>query len=173
MKRWLTIEEYKRRKTAEAEADMERIEFLEKLDASEIMLSDWETEFIESYMQARSEGREQRWFTEGRRRSTDKMRDYYAEELWEKNGSRWQRHGPTSSPHQVEIPEANTDGCMYLVRGENGLQTPCNEPATCQTRAGFRYCETHRQIAAEACKHKKTSLVTIPINRRNAETQRL
>ncbi len=159
MKPWLPIEEYKRRKTAEAEADMERITFLEKLDGSELLLTDWEQEFVGSFMQARSEGREQSWWTAGRRASADKMLDRYAVELGEKNGSRWQRHGPTSSPRRVEIPAANPGCCMYLVQDESGGQRPCNEAAKWRAGNGFLYCDAHGAIAREAVKRKGGHLV--------------
>jgi hypothetical protein len=163
----MPIEEYKRLKISRAAADAERGTFLEKLDGSDLILSDWEVEFVGNYMQARSEGRWQGWFTYGRREAADKMGDKYAEELGEKRTSNAEHR--TSNVQR--IPEATPGGCMYLVTANNARQSPCNQPATCQTRAGFRYCDTHRDIAAEACRRKKVGFSVVEINRRGAEMQ--
>jgi len=59
-----------------------------------------------------------------------------------------------------EIPGA----CMYLVRGEAGPLERCNAPAVCQTLRGFRYCKTHRNLAAEACQRKKIPFIIRPLH---------
>jgi hypothetical protein len=156
-RKWLPLDVYKRNKIAQAELDMGRITFLEKLDASDLMLTDWEQDFVGNFMQARSDWREQAWWTDGRREASDKMRMKYGVELGMQEIRKTKTNGG-------QIPEADPGCCMYLVQADGGSQSACNELATCQTRAGFRYCRSHQQIAAEACKRKGTSLVAQAIS---------
>ena len=61
MSQQLSIDERQAQRRLMAEYDVDRATFLEALDASDLLLTDWETEFVGSYMQARSEGRWQNW----------------------------------------------------------------------------------------------------------------
>jgi len=163
-RKWLPLEVYKRRKIDQGDMDAARATFLDKLEDSDLMLTDWETAFVGSYREARSDGRWQEWFTDGRRASADKMREKYGDDLGLPSTRR------ESSP-KVEIAQADPAGCMYLVRGEGGLQRPCNEPAHWQTKQGFRYCDAHEAAAAEACRRKKVGFSVLPINRQNGESR--
>jgi hypothetical protein len=112
--------------------DNARLDFLRKLIASDLMLTEWEDSFVASF---ESSSRPSLWFTPGRRISTDKM--------WMKYGPDLSHPFPTDDvtvqPHR--IPPAKAGCCEFLVRGEDGLQRPCNEPAVLQRASGFRYCQ--------------------------------
>lgn len=62
-----------------AVADTRRGEFLRALGDSEYVVSDWEAQFINSFLDFTSNrpGDEPRWWTEGRRASADRMMSHY------------------------------------------------------------------------------------------------
>ena len=118
--------------------------FMDKLVADQrgensLNLPEWEVNFLASYQQS---ARPSLWFTAGRRPVVDRM---------------WRKWGPDLGyPHPSDtingpapIAPADPSGCEYLVRGEDGRQSRCNEPAVWQgsrrgPRPGLRYCQMHR-----------------------------
>ena len=144
--------------------DAQYVEFLKRLGADQrggnsLNLTEWESQFLGTFMLS---PRQDRWMTEGRRKSTDKM---------------WMRYGgELSFPHPLDtVPEAQSaalcrdaataDGCEYLVRDDAGPQRRCNEPAVCrESRAGgtkgLRYCETHKEAVLKA--FPKIVLIKLP-----------
>lgn len=116
--------------------DNARLNFLRRLINSDLLLTEWEDAFVASF---ESSSRPSLWFTPGRRISADKM--------WMKYGPDLNHPFPTdqaelgsNKPHR--IPSAKAGCCEFLIRGEDGLQRPCNEPAVLQRASGFRYCQT-------------------------------
>ena len=115
--------------------------FMDKLSADQrlqnrLNLPEWEVNFLASYQRS---SRPALWFTPGRRPVVDKM---------------WMKWGPDLGyPHPLDtingptpIAPADPAGCEYLVRGEDGRQQRCNEPAVCREsrqmgKLGLRYCE--------------------------------
>lgn len=69
-----------RRLDAEREGDLRRGEFLRALDESDYTVTDWEAQFIESFLNFTSTrpGDAARWWTPGRRTSCDRMMSHYA-----------------------------------------------------------------------------------------------
>ena len=119
--------------------DAERCNFLRKLDGSELLVSDWEAQFIESFLRA---SQPTQWFTPGRRVSADKMRMKY--------GGEPEIKMPFFSDRVAApvLPDADPTGCQFMVRDEERRQRPCNDTAAWQRLNGFRYCES----CAEAVK---------------------
>ena len=113
-----------------------------------LILGEWEGNFVASYQRS---SRPSLWFTPGRRLAVDRM---------------WMKWGPDLKfPHPLDtvserprILEADPAGCEYLVRGDDGRQHHCNEPAAWQgerrgVRAGLRYCEAHKIAVDRAFNH--------------------
>lgn len=125
--------------------DQERSDFLRKLDGSELLVSDWEAQFIESFLR---ESNPAHWFTPGRRVSADKMRMKYGNEPEIKM--------PFFS-ERVAAPvfeDADPIGCQFMVRDEDRRQRPCNDVATWQRLNGFRYCESHAEAVKSDLKRR-------------------
>lgn len=136
----------------------DRMEFVDKLveamrGDNGLLVTEWENRFIGSY---RSSSGTPGWFTEARAMSTDLMWKRYGAEI----GMPWPEDHVDGSVKRV-IPEAVAGGCMYLVKGDDGRQRPCNEPAVLMRLNGFRYCQACADKAAEACRrhHQKITLV--------------
>jgi hypothetical protein len=125
--------------------DQERCGFLRKLDGSELLVSDWESRFIESFLQSSHDAI---WFTPGRRVSADKMRMKY--------GSEPEIKMPFFSERVAApvIPDADPTGCQFLERDEYRRQRPCNAPAAWQRLNGFRYCESHAEAVKSDLKRR-------------------
>lgn len=129
----------------------ERANFLRALDASDLVVSDWEAKFIESFLNAY---RWWNWFTEGRQVATDKM--------WMKYGAMLalpypKTEGSGKSMGQ-KIPEADENGCQFLVGNK-----PCNAPAVKQRRNGFRYCHEHAEQVQRDLKRRGKTMELIPV----------
>jgi hypothetical protein len=111
--------------------DRERGIFLRKIAKTELMLSEWEQNFVSSYLASTGSN----WFTPGRREAVDRMRRKFG-------------HEPEiGMPYPLEVEPtkpapADPTGCEYLVRGD-GLEWHCNEPAALARASGFRYCQNH------------------------------
>lgn len=114
--------------------DLQRLEFLQKLLASDLLLTDWEQQFTGSF---RSSSRPSLWFTEGRRTSTDKM--------WMKYGGELNHPFPTDAI-ATKIAPADEDCCQCYVRLD-GRQQHCNAPAFWQAANGWLYCNEHAEAA--------------------------
>ena len=112
--------------------DLDRCEFLRKLDGSDLILSIWECQFIVSFMR---DGRSV-WFTPGRRESADKMRMKYGSE------PEISLPFPLAESSPSLASQADAGCCQFLV-SEDGRQSPCNAPAAWKRQNGFRYCEDH------------------------------
>ena len=159
----MSIEEWKRNKIARGDLTAGLQTFLEALDRSDLVLTDWEADFVANYLQARSEGRGQGWFSDGRIEAAIRMQEKY--------------HVQLNLPGSVKFatPQAKFDltaapgCCMFLVSDPGHPQRPCNDAAVCQTRTGFRYCEIHRETAAEACRRKKVPFNTQALAAGNAK----
>ena len=124
--------------------------------ANGILLPEWESNFLASFRQS---SRPSLWFTEGRRKITDRM---------------WMRFGPDIGlPHPLDtvsatrrIPDADPDGCQYQVRPDGGgAQVPCNEPAEYREPGKLRYCKLHAEAVELAVKRagKRIALVKFPL----------
>ena len=137
--------------------DLQRMEFVQQLLSSDLLLSEWEEQFLASY---RMSSRPTLWFTAGRRVSTDKM--------WMKYGATLNHPYPTDDVRctargearvaPAALPEAQPNGCMYYVRDENKQLVRCNEPAVRENRAGFIYCLEHAELAQKQVKRGGGSL---------------
>lgn len=114
----------------------ERAGFLRKLDQSDLVVTDWEAEFIASFLNSY---RWYMWFTPGRIAACDKMILKYGHEP---------EIGFDFTPTRpVEFPAVHPNGCQFLVNAADNdrRQKPCNEPATKMRRNGFRYCDVHAE----------------------------
>jgi len=131
-------------KAATSITDLQRLEFLNKLSKSDLLLSEWEKGFVASFRMAT---RPTLWFTAGRRESVDKMRMLYGSE------PEIAMPFPLAEPSPVNHTEADPAGCMYLTR-EDGRQFPCNEPAALQRKNGFRYCQACGEAVQTALKRR-------------------
>lgn len=134
--------------------DREYGRFLFRLAADQrttnsINISEWDGRFLHSFI---ASSRPSLWFTDPRRQAADRM---------------WREHGGTLGfPHPLDtvteapqIPDADPDGCEYLVRGEDGRQRRCNDDAQWQgerrgARPGLRYCESHKVAVDRAFNRK-------------------
>lgn len=116
-------------------------EFLRKLQASDVLPSDWERRFLESFGHGNHTG----WFTEGRRKSTEAM--------WRKYGAMINHPFPGDCVTATNLPKANADGCEYIVKLD-GVQQCCNEPAAWENRRRFRYCEMHREVVLKELRRR-------------------
>jgi hypothetical protein len=138
--------------------DQQRLEFMQKLAAdvrgkNGIVLPEWESHFLASFLQS---SRPAFWFTDGRRKATDRM---------------WARYGPElNHPHPLDMvterpkmAPADADGCEYLIRDE-GRQRHCNDPATCQEPGKLRYCTMHGEAVVRDLKRagKRIALIKFP-----------
>ena len=132
--------------------DFERGKFLEKLDASELLLSEWEQSFVASYIGA---GNRSSWFTPGRRDAADRMRMKFGHEPEIKMPL-------FANARPAPTPEAVPGGCEFLKR-EDGRQQPCNAPAVWRRQSGFRYCEECADSVRENLRRqgRKINLVRI------------
>ena len=138
--------------------DLQYYEFLHKLLADQrgrnpMILGDWERCFLGSFS---ASSRQTLWLTEGRRKSVDRM--------WRKLGPELNFPHPLDTVHErPKIPEADADGCQYLVRLD-GRQQPCNDPATCQEPGKLHYCTMHWQAVEKAMQRagKKIALIKFP-----------
>jgi len=133
--------------------DKDRCVFLRKLDGSELLVSDWESSFIESFLQASEDAA---WFTPGRRVSADKMRMKYGREPEIKMPFFSDR---VAAPF---VPDADPAGCQFSVYGEDRRQRPCNAPAAWQRLNGFRYCESHAEAVRSDLKRHGKMLHLVP-----------
>lgn len=111
--------------------DHARFVFFQKLEASDLLLSDWEGQFLASW---RLSARPTLWFTEGRRIPADKMRMKYGSEP--EIGMPF----PMAETSKPNTPAANKDCCMFLKRDDARRLTPCNDPGELINRNGFIYC---------------------------------
>lgn len=135
--------------------DSERGLFLEKLHASELLLTEWEQSFVASYIGAGN--RYSSWFTPARRTACDKLRQKFG-------------HEPeigmpffTAAARQP-APEAVAGGCMFLKADEQHRQSPCNSPAAWQRANGFRYCQECAEVVQANIKRmgKRLTLLRYP-----------
>ena len=133
--------------------DNERLEFMRFLIDSYrsdgANLDEFEQSFTASFQQS---SRPTLWFTEKRRVVTDKM--------WMKWGGSLNHPYPTdrvdggspSTTGRLPVPPAKEGCCQYLVRGDDGVQRPCNETAVLRRGNGFRYCDQHAEQVREQLK---------------------
>ena len=131
--------------------DPQRLEFMLKLAADVrrphgVLLSEWEAEFMASFIRFPQLG----FFIRngqpsvGRQQTVDRMWMRYGGEIdWP--------HPMDSVGERATIPEADPDGCQYIVR-EDGRQARCNAPATCREPGRLRYCATHGEAVQRDCK---------------------
>ena len=137
--------------------DLQRVEFLEKLRCSDLLLTEWEMRFTSSY---RLSSRPTLWFTQARKAATDRM--------WLRLGVLLNHPYPTDDVRRTAsgearvapaaLPEAEANACMYFKRDENRQLVRCNEPAVRENRAGFRYCLEHAELAQKQVKRGGGSL---------------
>jgi hypothetical protein len=137
--------------------DLERRDFLKKLDASELLVTEWEARFIASFFQSGCLN----WFTPGRRSVADKLRLKYGGEPEIKMP--FALKNPAAN-----LPAADPAGCQFLLRGD-GSQKPCNEPANRQTRQGFRYCDTHAEQVQADLRRRGAAVGLLPFEPRDTK----
>lgn len=124
--------------------DLQYGQFMNKLmedqrGANALLLGQWEQDFLHSYRYAE---RQTLWFTPARRQAADRM--------WMKYGGELKFPHPLDTVHtRPQIPEADPDGCQYLVR-EDGQQRRCNTPAELREPGRLRYCAMHGEAAVKA-----------------------
>lgn len=119
-------------------SDPRRVEFLLALDAAEFSVTEWEAQFLESFMK-RPDALTAR-FSDAQRRAIDGMRRMYEHRLPCQSVS--QRISESVS--ERIIPPCAAGACGYFVRGgESGRQQRCGQPATKKTNQGLELCEAH------------------------------
>ena len=111
--------------------------------ANGLRLEDWEHRFVASW---RASERPSLWFIGERPRWTDA--------LWRKYGEEIKLPFPLPQRAASSLPQAEADGCEFLVRGDDGRQRPCNDPATRINNRRFRYCDAHAEQAQKALKRR-------------------
>ena len=119
-----------------------------------LLLSEWESHFLASF---RASNRQSLWLTEGRRKSVDRMWMKYGGELAHPHPLDTVAAKPTPAP-------ADPTGCEFLVRGDDGRQQRCNEPAVCREvrggrPIGLRYCQMHRDQIDQSHRRRGITLV--------------
>jgi hypothetical protein len=130
---------------AKSITDQQRHEFLFKLGKSDLLLTEWEDRFVKSFFAGPGTTR---WFTDGRRQSTDKM--------WMKYGAELKMPFPVAAradARPTKIPDADPNGCQFLIY-DGGRPNPCNEPATKMRRNGFGYCDSHAEQVRRDCQRR-------------------
>ena len=144
--------------SSSAITDRDRDKFLRKLDATArakdgLVVSTWEWNFIAGFFYS---SRPSLWFTEPRRVATDKMRMKYGAEP--EIGMPF----PVAESRPANLPEADADGCQFVVR-EEGRQQPCNEPAAMVRQNGFRYCAAHAETVQRDLQRRGKTMILFPI----------
>lgn len=119
--------------------DLRRGKFLRALEDSELIVTDWEAQFIASFLDFTSNrpGDEPRWWTPGRRDAADKMMSHYAEVA-----NQLPAHAPAPTP---ALPASEPGKCGYLIRGDDRRQHRCNQPATVTLHHGLELCAAHNR----------------------------
>lgn len=135
----------------------QRYEFMCKL-ATEVhkpnglILGEWEQNFLASWRRSSSQTT---WFIGERPKFVDRMWMKYGGEVGMPFANR-----DSLNRGSEKIPDAEPDGCEFLVMDEARRQSPCNGPAVKVRRGGFRYCETH---ADEVVRHAKRRGMTVTL----------
>lgn len=145
MKTFRSVESLRNEGAARAEADAQRGAFLRALDASEFAVDDWEAQFLNSFLDFTSNrpGDEPRWWTEGRRRSAERMALKYPDV------ARPAGLTPDTS-HLTPLDLPSFPGkCDYLVRGDDRRQHRCAQAAVVKLRHGLELCAEHEQQRQE------------------------
>lgn len=96
------------------------------------MLSAWETDFVGTFKKVY---RAWQFWTPGRRAATDALRAKFGADV----GMPF----PLVKSSAPAVPEADADGCEFLIRDEDRRMVRCNLPAEAKSRLGFRYCGPH------------------------------
>lgn len=135
--------------------DARRGEFLRAIDGAEETLSDFEIEFLGSFLKwagttgvLRPPDLDFRWFTPGRRAVVDGM---------------IHRYGMRSLKSEVQglkskLPEATAGCCGYLVRNdETNRRDYCGRPATSKSPRGLELCDEHTSIRAAELAHLRAA----------------
>ncbi|HEX3889444.1 MAG TPA: hypothetical protein VHX90_01220 [Verrucomicrobiae bacterium] len=148
--------------TANSITNEERAEFLRKLDKSELIVTDWEADFIASFLRAY---RWWNWFTPGRVGSCDKMIVKYGRE------PEIAFNFPMQETKTVKIPEADPNGCEFLTY-ETFYPKPCNAPATKMRKNGFRYCTPHGDEVQLHAKRRGMAVTLFAFNHQDTKTPR-
>lgn len=126
--------------------DSRRGEFLRALDVAAETLSDFEIEFVGSFlgrMGKQSPEFDFQWFTHGRRQVVDGMIHRYGMRTLQ----------PVSGATK-KLPTAPAGHCGYLVRNdETGRRECCGAKATVKTGRDLELCATHAATRAAELKH--------------------
>lgn len=131
--------------------DARRGEFLRAIDGAAETLSDFETEFLGSFLKVRGVKKldsDFLWFTPGRRAVVDGM---------------IHRYGFRSLKSEVQglkskLPEAAPGHCGYLVRNdETNRRDCCGRPATSKSPRGLELCDEHTSIRAAELAHLRAA----------------
>ncbi len=126
-------------------SDLDRCDFLWKLNRSGLIVSPWESRFIVSFRQS---SQPTSWFTPPRRQAVDHMRQKYGGEPEIGMPFPVAAVGPA-----IKVAAADPAGCEFYIQ-EGGQQRRCNEPAAFQRRSGFRYCEEHAEAVQANLRRK-------------------
>lgn len=120
--------------------DRERSEFLTRLDASEIRLTEWEEKFVGDF---------KKWSlptnfwtgSDRRRTSCDQMRRRYEHQLPAMTGL------SINAQVALAVAQADPGHCGYLKRNpDTGRQQPCSAPAVIKLRNGLELCADCNRI---------------------------
>lgn len=124
-----------------AAGDSRRAEFLRRLDEAGFEVTEFEAQFLESFLQARSPA----WWTENRRTVVDKLMERYAARLPE-----FCAHAAAPPPGaKATFPPHVPGECGYLVRGDDRQLVRCGKPVAFRTPGGLEICADHKQARAE------------------------
>jgi hypothetical protein len=123
--------------------DNERRLFLSRLLTSDLFVTDWEADFLSGFDSA---GRSSKWFTNGRRVSTDKMWMKYAADL--------KLPFPGTIIVKQTEPVADAGCCEYWVREPGQPQRPCNNPARWRRESGMLYCQAHAEQSQDDARRR-------------------
>ena len=129
--------------------DDQRMAFLHKLKASELILSRWEKDFVSGATCATHIN----WFSDGRRVATDKMRMLYG------NEPEIAMPFPLAETSAPATPKASAHCCMFLKRDDERQLRPCNEPAELIGGKGFLYCRSCGEEARKQMKRRNINMV--------------
>ena len=116
-----------------------------------LILTDWENDFLGTYVGLPTGAFH---FTEGRRKAVDRM--------WRRYGAELNHPHPLDAVTSDKGRVASPAGCEYKVRGDDGRQSPCNEPATRQRQNGFRYCSEHADQVQQEMKRLGKTITLVP-----------
>ncbi len=129
-----------RAKIREQNEDCRRGEFLRAIDCGQTAVSDFEMNFIESFLgdrAAKPADLDFQWFTLKRREVVDGMIRRYGMRTLQPVANR------------QAIPQAEPGHCGYLKTEDGRRNVPCNQPAVVKLPGGLELCAACQQIRTD------------------------